>query len=66
MKSNVPEVRPRCLIIVSGGVVTDVFCTESDMDVAVLDTQDAKTLDPAVRKVDAAINAGTSDLHRIL
>ncbi len=66
MKLNYPEVKPRCLIFVSSGVVTDVFSTEEAMSISVVDAQDAKALDPAVQTVDDAIKAGTSDFHRIL
>lgn len=58
--------KPRSLIFVGGGMVTDVFSTERAMEVSILDAQDMKDLGFALDSVDEAIKAGTSALYRIL
>ncbi len=69
--SNLPvpsasKPRPRSLIFVSGGVVTDVFSTERAMDVSILDTQDLKSIGFMLQTVDEAIEADTAGLYRHL
>jgi hypothetical protein len=63
---EVLRVRSRSVIVVSGGVVTDVFSTERTMDVSILDTQDGKTIECALQSVDMAVRAGNAGLYRIL
>ena len=58
--------KPRSLIFVGGGMVTDVFSTELAMEVSILDAQDMKDLGFALDTVDEAIKNGTSGLYRIL
>ncbi len=61
-----PKPRPRSLIFVSAGVVTDVFSTERAMDVSIVDAQDMTSIGFTLQTVDEAIKAGTTGLFRLL
>ncbi len=60
------KAKPRSLIIVGGGMVTDVFSTERTMALSILDAQDMHVIGGTLQTVDDTIKAGTSDLYRIL
>jgi hypothetical protein len=63
---NAATIQRRTVIVVGGGIVTDVFSTERAMDITILDAPDVKSLSSSLQSVDDAVCAGSAALYRLL